>query len=89
MDTITLFNGMVFVIVLSFIVIFCIDIKISYPKWIVYTINEPILRFTLYIVAYLLSLYNPILCLYFLIAVLFVHLDFINLMKVSKNINNV
>jgi hypothetical protein len=81
MDNISILNIFVLIILITFIVKYCINIKILYPKWVVFVINEPIFRFILYLLIYLLSFYNPIISLYSLIIVLFIHIDYINLMK--------
>jgi hypothetical protein len=83
MDIIVVINVFALITLIVFIVIYCIDIKVPYPKLIVYIISEPILRFTVYLAIYALSLYNPILSLYLLIATLLIHLDYVNLMTIS------
>jgi hypothetical protein len=84
MDNIIIINSFILILLIVFIVKYCINIKIPYPKWIVFIINEPILRFNLYITIYILSFYNPIISLYLLIIILFIHIDYINLMTIQK-----
>ena len=64
-----------------FTVIYCIDITKPYPNFIIYMINEPIYRFGFYMLVYMLSYINPIISLYLMIILLFINIDYINIIK--------
>lgn len=64
-----------------FTISYCIDIKKPYPDFIIYMINEPIYRFILYIFIYVISYINPIISLYLMIIILFINIDYINIIK--------
>lgn len=60
---------------------YSIDIKIPYPDFIIYMINEPIYRFSFYMLIFCISYINPIISLYLMIIILFINIDYINIIK--------
>lgn len=64
-----------------FTIKYCVDIKKPYPDFIIFIINEPIYRFILYMFVYMLSFINPIISLYIMIILLFINIDYINIIK--------
>jgi hypothetical protein len=74
-------------LILAFIIKYSIEINIIYPKWVIIFISEPFYRFILYFTIFFISFYYPIIAFYLLIAILFVHLDQINLFQNKKLYN--
>jgi hypothetical protein len=58
---------------------YSIDMKRTYPFWIMRLFSEPYIRFLLYTLVYVLSCYNIQVSLLFGIIVVLLHIDYINL----------
>ena len=71
-------------LILAFIIQYSIEIKTTYPLWVISIINKPFFRFYLYLSIFLIAFYYPIIAFYLLIPVIFIHLDQINLLQ-NKN----
>ena len=61
-----------------------IDMKKIYPIWVIRIYEEPFARFISYVLIYILACYDHIIALLFALIVLFAHIDYINLARVSK-----
>lgn len=72
-------NMIVLFIVLTTIVLYGLNIKVPYPRYIINNFNEPLIRFLSYIALYFLCAYNQLLGLFFGLGLLLLHIDFINL----------
>lgn len=72
--------GILFIL-FAVISVYCIHIKMIYPKWVIQLFAEPLGLFIIYISIYLVSFYNELIALLMLVGVLFIHLDVINLAK--------
>lgn len=74
------FINLLCIIVLTLILVeYSIDIRKPYPHWVIKLFEEPYIRFTIYISLYFLTCYNHMIALLFASVVLFLHLDFVNL----------
>jgi hypothetical protein len=71
------------VLVASLLVIsiYCLHVKMLYPKWVIELFTEPIGLYFTYMFVYLVSFYNELIALLLLICVVLVHLDIINIVK--------
>ena len=58
-----------------------LDFKKPYPKWAIESFDEPLVRFVSYVSIYTLTCWSPILSILTAILVVFLHLDYINLVK--------
>lgn len=76
-------NLVIIILLTTFIVFYSLDIKKKYPKWVIVSFNEPIVRFLLYLLAYALTLYNPLIAFVFLIIIISLHLDYNRLCQTS------
>lgn len=69
--------------ILVFILLeYSINIKKPYPSWVVKHFQEPYIRFMSYFFIYLLACVNPLISLLCMFVVVFIHIDFINLVLV-------
>jgi hypothetical protein len=59
--------------------IFGLDMKEPYPQKIIQMYNEPYIRFMSYMFVFALTFYNNSIAILALIAILLLHIDFINL----------
>jgi hypothetical protein len=72
-------NFFILITIMIIISIFGLDMKEPYPKKIIQIYNEPYVRFISYMFVYALTFYNNSIAIVGLIAVLLLHIDFINL----------
>lgn len=66
---------------LMVISIYCLHVKMLYPKWVIELFTEPIGLYFTYMFVYLVSFYNELIALLLLICIVLVHLDIINIVK--------
>ncbi len=78
-----LFTIIVASITVLFLIVteYCLDVKRAYPVWVMNWFSEPWVRFALYATIYLLACLNIHLSILFAIAVVLLHVDYINLAK--------
>lgn len=72
-------NLLILITMMIIISIFGLDMKEPYPKELIQLYNEPYVRFISYMFVYALTFYNNSIAIVGLIAVLLLHIDFINL----------
>jgi hypothetical protein len=72
-----------FIIAIALIILieYGINIKKIYPKWVLVLMEEPLVRFTLYVLIYLLACVSPLLAIILALIVVLIHIDIINLTK--------
>jgi hypothetical protein len=87
MDEVSLINDVpllqVLLISILFIIVleYGVDMKKLYPVWVIQYFAEPLVRFIMYVVIYLIACYNPIIALFLALITIFIHIDLINLTK--------
>jgi len=72
-------NSVITFLMIVFISLFGLELTIPYPKIVVQTFDEPVARILLYFAAYLLAEYNPVISLLYVMLLIFVHVDYINI----------
>jgi hypothetical protein len=72
-------NIVIMTLMIIFISLFGLELTIPYPKIVVTMFDEPLARILLYFAAYILAEYNPIISLLYLMLLIFVHVDYINI----------
>jgi hypothetical protein len=60
---------------------YSLDIKKLYPSWVMDLISEPLVRFSLYVLVYVLACVNIHLSALLAIVVVLLHIDYINFTK--------
>ena len=81
MDTITVCNIVIIIILYTFTVTYSLDMKRPYPKFIIQMFHQPIVKMVTYMTIYALSYLNPIASLLSLMIVILFHIDHYNLTK--------
>lgn len=74
-------NITVVIITAILISYYSLNLKTIYPKIVIEIFAEPLGRLLAYLTVYMISFYNELLGLLFLIPVVLLHLDIINLIK--------
>lgn len=72
-------NLLVLLILIIFVSLFALDMKEPYPKNVIKYFSEPYVRFLSYMIVYALTFYNNTIAIVFLIGILLLHIDYINL----------
>lgn len=74
-------NTFVFIISLYIILRYSLDLKIVYPENFLDLYEEPIIRFILYILLFIISNYNITIAILLFIIIIFLELDYILFIK--------
>lgn len=74
-------NTFVFIISLYIILRYSLDLKIVYPENFLDLYEEPIIRFILYLLLFIISNYNITIAILLFIIVIFLELDYILFIK--------
>lgn len=76
--------GILFVLFII-LVVYGVDMRIPYPRWVIQLYNEPLVRICTYAFIYHVAYYNPVISIFMLMCIVFLHLDIINLQAPIKN----
>lgn len=68
-------------ILILIIIEYGLDLKKPYPQWAIEIFDEPLVRFVSYVSIYTLTCWSPMLSILTAITIVFLHLDYINLVK--------
>ena len=69
----------IIIILTVFICIFSLDMKQAYPCFMIQLFCEPYVRFTSYIILYILARFNITIALLYMSALILFHIDYMNL----------
>jgi len=81
MDFLIIFNLILIMVLTALLMVYGLRIEKPYPKWLIEYFEEPYVRLLTYIGVYVASYMNPIVGLLGGMAVLFLHLDVVNLVS--------
>ncbi len=81
MNTSIILNSLIVVVMYFIICIFALDVRIPFPKMFVILFHEPYVKIIVYMSVYLISYYNPVVSLMFLIFVILLHSNDISVLK--------
>lgn len=82
-DTTTVINGVLCIVLFGILVTIGLDMKVPYPKKMLELFDQPLVRLLTYVALYHLAYYNPVVSLLCFMCVIFLHIDYVNL--VTKN----
>ena len=72
-------NTLIMLIMIIFISLFGLELTIPYPKPVIEMFDQPVARILLYTGAYALAQYNPVISMLYMLLLVFVHVDYVNI----------
>lgn len=81
-EYIVIINAVLLVILVILLIVYGLDMKVPYPKYVIRAFEKPYVRFVVYICVFHVAYYNPIISIMVMMCVLALHLDLINLVYV-------
>lgn len=72
-------NSMISILLFCVLVAYGLDMRVPYPQYVIDAFDKPVVRILSYISLYLMAYYNPIISILMFMCLMFLHIDYINL----------